>query len=88
MPFYEKYGSLVYRGDAFYHNKFYSRTDLVFHIVSNRFVDLTGSLTLHANDKTTGFWQQIACRFYMDNSLWKRRHDRNQLKSGRLPSLY
>ena len=88
MPLYAKWGSQLNLGDPYFNYKTYSRTDLVFHIVSNRFVDLTGSLTLHANDKTTGFWQQIACRFYMDSNLWKRRHDRNHLKNGHLPSLY
>ena len=62
--------------------------DLVFHIVNNRFVDLTGSLTLHATDRNTGFWQQVSCRFYLDNHVWNRRHDSNWLKKGHLTSLY
>ncbi len=88
MPFYTKYGSLLHQGDPYYSYKTYSRTDLIFHIVNNRFVDLTGSLTLHATNEMTGFWQQIACRFYIDSNLWKRRHDRGYLKSGHLPSIY
>ena len=88
MPLHAKFGSLLYQGDPYFNYKTYSRTDLVFHIVNNSFVDLTGSLTFHANNKTTGFWQQIACRFYIDSNLWKRRHDRDHLKSRHLPSLY
>ena len=88
MPLYGKFGSLLILGDPYYNNKTYSRTDLVMHIVSNLFVDLSGSFTLHVTDKTTGFWQQISCRFYIDNGLWKRRHDRAYLKSGRLQQLY
>ena len=88
MPLYPKFGNQLNLGDPFYNSKTYSRTDLVFHIVNNRFVDLTGSITLHASDQTTGFWQQIACRFYLDNNLWKRRHDKSYLRSGHLPSLY
>ena len=88
MPLYDKQGSLLYQGDPYFNYKTYSRTDLIFHITSNRFVDLTGSLTLHASNETVGFWQQIACRFYIDNALWKRRHDHDHLKSGHLPSLY
>ena len=88
MPLYSSLGSLLNMGDPYYSNKVYSRTDLVFHVVNNRFVDLTGSFSLHATDKTTGFWQQIACRFYFDNHLWKRRHDRDYLKSGRLQTNY
>ena len=88
MPLYSNQGSLLYQGDPYFNYKTYSRTDLVFHIVNNRFVDLTGSLTFHATNKTTGFWQQIACRFYIDNALWKRRHDRDYLKSGQLRSIY
>ncbi|MDY6301963.1 MAG: hypothetical protein SPL96_08745 [Bacteroidales bacterium] len=88
MPLYAKFGSQLIQGDPHYNNKTYSRTDLVFHIVSNRFIDLTGSLMLHVTNKYTGFWQQVACRFYLDNNLWKRRHDNNYLKSGRLQQLY
>lgn len=88
MPLYQRFGSQLDQGDPYYNNKTYSRTDLTFHIVSNRFVDLSGSLTLHVTDQATGFWQQIACRFYLDNRLWKRRHDRSYLKSGRLQQLY
>ena len=58
------------------------------HIVSNRFVDLAGSLVMHASSEKSGFWQQITCRFYIDNHLWKSRHDRDWLKSGHLPTLY
>lgn len=88
MPLYAKFGSQLVQGDPYYNNKTYSRTDLIFHIVSNRFVDLTGSLVLHATDRNTGFWQQVACRFYFDNSLWKRRHNKEYFKSGRLQQLY
>ena len=88
MPLYPLYGSQLNLGDPYYSYSTYSRTELIFHIVSNRFVDLNGSLMLHAANKTTGFWQQISCRFYIDNHLWKRRHDNAYLKSGHLPSLY
>lgn len=88
MPLYSKFGSQLVQGDPYFNEKTYSRTDLIFHIVSNRIVDLTGSLTLNANSTTTGFWQQIACRFYIDSDLWKRHHDRSHIKSAHLPSLY
>lgn len=88
MPLYPMYGSLLNLGDPYYCNKTYSRTDVTAHIVSNRFVDLNTSLVLHAGSGATGFWQQLSCRFYIDSDLWKRRHDRTYLKSGRLNSLY
>ena len=88
FPLYPLYGSLLNLGDPYYNNKVYSRTDLTAHIVSNRFVDLNLTIMLHATDKTTGFWQQLTCRFYMDNHLWKKRHDRKWLKNGHLTSLY
>jgi len=88
MPLYSKFVSELNLGDPYFNAKTYSRTDLIFHFVSNRFVDLTGSLTLHATNEMTGFWQQIACRFYIDSNLWKRRHDSKYLKSGHLPSIY
>ena len=70
MPLYGRWGSLLNQGDPYYNNKTYSRTDLIFHIVSNDNVDLSGSLVFHATDKVTGFWQQITCRFYLDNHQW------------------
>ena len=88
MPLYPKYGSELVLGDPYYNNKTYSRTDLIFHIVSNRIVDLTGSLTFHAAENATGVWQQIACRFYIDSDIWKRRHDGRGFKDGHLPSLF
>ena len=88
FPLYPLHGSLLNLGDPYYNNKVYSRTDLSAHIVSNRFVDLSVSVMLHATDKTTGIWQQLACRFYLDNRLWKHRHDRQWLKNGHLPALY
>lgn len=88
MPLYPDFGSELSLGDPYYRHQAYSRTDLIFHIVSNRFVDLTGSLVLHASSEKTGFWQQVTCRFYLDNRLWKRRHDRSYLRRGRLSQLY
>ena len=88
MPLFPLHGNLLNLGDPYFNNKLYSRSDLTAHIVSNRFVDLSASLVFHATDKITGFWQQLSCRFYIDNNLWKRRHDRNWLKSGHLSPLY
>lgn len=67
MPLYEKYGSLLYQGDQFYHNKFYSRTDLVATFLKRDYMDLEARLTYHITDKTTAFWQQLAVRFYIDS---------------------
>lgn len=78
MPLYDKYGPLLYLGDQFYHNKFYSRTDVVATIFERDFVNVEARLTFHATDKTTAFWQQLAVRFYLDNKIWKRN---KQLKS-------
>jgi hypothetical protein len=88
FPLYSLHGSQLNLGDPYYNYKLYSRTDLTAHVVSNRFVDLSASLMFHATDQMTGFWQQLTCRFYLDNRLWNRRHDRDYLKSGHLPSLY
>ena len=88
MPLYPKFGSQLNLGDPYYRNCAYSRTDAIFHVVSNRFVDLTGSLIFHASSGRSGFWQQVTCRFYIDNRVWKRRHDRDWLRSGHLNPLY
>jgi len=88
MPLYPHLGSQLNLGDPYYHGDVYSRTDLTAHVVSNRFVDLSASLMLHFTDKTSGFWQQICCRFYLDDKLWSRRHDRDYLSSGALRDIY
>jgi hypothetical protein len=71
MPLYPYQGSLLNLGDPYFNHKVYSRTDLIGHIVSNRYVDMTLSIVYHATDKFTGLWQQLTCRFYLDNRLWK-----------------
>ena len=71
MPLYPYQGSLLNLGDPYFNHKVYSRTDLIGHIVSNQYVDMSLSLAYHATDKFTGFWQQFTCRFYLDNRLWK-----------------
>ena len=71
MPLYPALGSQLNQGDPYYNNKTYSRTDLTVHVVRNSFVDLSSSLVFHATDKTTGFWQQISCRFYLSGSSKK-----------------
>jgi hypothetical protein len=77
MPLYTKFGSQLILGDPYYHSKTYSRTDLTAHVVSNRFVDMTASLMFHATDRVTGFWQQIACRFFLDSHLWNKSRNRD-----------
>ena len=72
MPLYEKYGGAFYRGDPLYHSKFYSRTDLVATVFQRDFVNLEARLTFHATNEGTGFWQQVAVRFYLDRLVWKR----------------
>ena len=84
MPFYDKYASLLYQGDQFYHNKFYSRTDLVATIFQRDFVNLEARLTFHATDKSTSFWQQLAVRFYLDQNLW-RNHKKGRKGTKGLP---
>jgi len=88
MPLYDEYGSQLNQGDAYYRSRVYSRTDLTARVVHTRCVDLSASLMLHLTDKFTGFWQQITCRFYLDNRLWRHRHDRSCMGSGMLEPLY
>ena len=82
MPLYQKYGSLLYQGDQFYHNKFYSRTDLKATIFNNEYLNLEARVTFHATDKTTAFWQQVAVRFYIDKKIWKKAKDKKPVNHG------
>lgn len=79
MPLWDRFGSQLNLGDTYYKSKFYSRTQLTAHIVHTAVVDLNCSLTFHATDVTTGFWQQISCRFYIDQDLW-RHHGKDSKK--------
>lgn len=88
FPLYDRYGTQLNLGDPYYRYKIYSRTDVRAHIVSNSFVDLSAVLTYHATDKMTGFWQQLSCRVYIDNTLWKHRHDKQRLQSGNLNPIF
>jgi len=78
MPLYEKYGSLLYYGDQYYHNKFYSRTDLVATILQKDFLNLEARLTFHVTDKTTAFWQQLSVRFFLDRNIWQKHKRKTQ----------
>lgn len=77
FPLYDRFGPELNLGNPYYCSKVYSRTDLTAHVVRNYFVDLTATLTFHATDHCTGFWQQIACRFYIDSDLWKNKSDKH-----------
>lgn len=88
FPLYDRFGSQLNLGDPYYRYKTYSRTDLRAHIVSNSFVDLSAVLTYHATDKMTGFWQQLSCRVYIDNALWKHRRDKQRLNAGQLNPIF
>lgn len=70
MPLYEKYGSLLYQGQNFFRDKFYSRTVLSATIFNTDYININAQLSFHATDRTTAFWQQVAVRFYLDCSLW------------------
>lgn len=70
MPLYEKYGSLLYQGENFFRDKFYSRTVLSATIFNTDYININAQLSFHATDKTMAFWQQLAVRFYLDRSLW------------------
>ena len=70
MPLYEKYGSLLYQGENFFRDKFYSRTEVTATIFHTDYININARLSYHATDKRTAFWQQIAVRFYLDNILW------------------
>lgn len=71
MPLYNKFGPQVYQGDQYFHNKFYSRTDLIATIFEKDFVNMEVRLTYHITNETTAFWQQLAVRFFLDRALWK-----------------
>lgn len=84
FPLYDQFGNQLNLGDPYWRSKTYSRTDVKAHIVNNRFVDLNAGVTLHATDKTFGFWQQISCRVYIDQGTWKHRRDKRYLNSRKL----
>jgi len=83
-PLYPRFNSRLVLGDPYYRAKVYSRTDINAHIAQNRFMDLSIGVSLHANSSCFGFWQQLSCRFYIDNLLWRNRHDKNYLRNGKL----
>ena len=88
FPLYPTFGSELNLGDPYYRSNFYSRTDLRAHMVRNRFVDLNAMLSFHVTDATFGFWQQISCRVYIDNHVWKHRRDRKSLARPQLSTLF
>ena len=89
MPLYRKYGPLLYQGQKFFRDKFYSRTVVSATIFNTDYININAQLSFHATDKITAFWQQIAVRFYLDRNLWgkyKKKKTLNYYKP--LPGLF
>lgn len=79
-PLRKRYGNLFNLGDNYYRDDFYSRTDVIGHLIQTSNVDVTLGMTLHVTDRKTGFWQQLAARFYIDGSGWKGRKSSQKLR--------
>ena len=78
MPLYEKYGSLLYQEQNFFRDKFYSRTDVSATIFNTDYINISAQLSYHVTDRTSAFWQQLAVRFYLDRSLWRKYKKKEQ----------
>ena len=76
MPLYPYFGTLLNMGDPYFQAPLYSRTDVNFHFIRNRFVNLEASLVFHYTKESFGFWQQLKLRVFVDNKLWKSRNDK------------
>lgn len=76
MPLYSMFGTLLNMGDPYFQAPFYSRTDVNFHFIRNRFVNLEASLVFHYTEKAFGFWQQLKLRVFIDDKSWKTRNDK------------
>ncbi len=76
MPLYPSYGTLLNMGDPYFQAPLYNRTDINFHFIRNRFVNLEASLVFHYTKEAFGFWQQLKLRVFVDEKLWKTRGDK------------
>ena len=76
MPLYPTFGTLLNMGDPYFQAPLYSRTDVNFHFIRNRFVNLEASLVFHVTEEAFGFWQQMKLRVFVDDKLWKTRNDK------------
>lgn len=76
MPLYPEFGTLLNMGNPYYQAPFYSRTDVNFHFLRNRFVNLEASLVFHYTEKAFGFWQQLKLRVFIDSKSWKSRNEK------------
>lgn len=76
MPLYPTFGTLLNMGDPYFQAPLYSRTDVNFHFIRNRFVNLEASLVFHYTEEAFGFWQQLKLRVFIDNKLWKSRNSK------------
>ena len=75
MPLYPLFGTLLNMGDPYFQAPLYSRTDVSFHFIRNRFVNMEASLVFHCTEKAFGFWQQLKLRVFVDEKLWKTRNE-------------
>lgn len=72
FPLYSRFGSLLNLGDPYYCYKFYSRTDAHVIIFNKHGIDLRAGVSLHATDKTFGWWQTIKASITLDGKFNKK----------------
>ena len=72
MPLYPYYGAELNMGSPYYQSKTYSRTDVVAHIVRNRYVDLEAALNFHVAGSVFALWQQLSLRVYIDQNITRK----------------
>lgn len=77
MPLYPMFGTLLNMGEPYFQAPFYSRTDVNFHFIRNRFVNLEASMVFHYTEKAFGFWQQMKLRVFIDSKSWKSRNEKS-----------
>ena len=53
-------------------SKTYSRTDVVAHVVRNRYVDLEAALNFHVAGSVFALWQQLSLRVYIDQNITRK----------------
>lgn len=59
FPLYDRFGALLYQGEAYYKTKFYNRTDVYVDILHNKYMNLRGELNFNVASGSFMFYQRL-----------------------------
>ncbi len=82
QPFYDKFGAMLYQGEAYYTAEWHNRIDLYGYIFRNSFINCFASVNFHFTPgNTVSCQQQLVVRAYINRSFKERHKNKDRIKN-------